>query len=65
MYLGVIALLSGSYVNYKSARLTEKRETEVLGKKDTRMRRIQEMLNIKIIKFNAWEKLWEERIKNA
>jgi len=31
MYMGVIALFIGSYVNYLSARLTEKRETEVLG----------------------------------
>jgi hypothetical protein len=40
MYAGVIALIIGSYINYSSARLTEKRESEVLEKKDTRMAKV-------------------------
>lgn len=45
-YAGIIILVIGSLINYFSAILTGKRESDVMEKKDTRMRRVTELLNI-------------------
>ena len=37
IYAGIIMLAFGSLINYLTAILTERREADVLGKKDSRM----------------------------
>jgi len=64
-YAGIIILVIGSLINYFSAILTGKRESDVMEKKDTRMRRVTELLNIRTIKMNAWTSLFEKRVDES
>ena len=65
IYAGIIMLAFGSLINYLTAILTERREADVLGKKDSRMERVVELLNIKTIKLNSWCDTFRERVRSA